>query len=345
MTKANHELLPEYDIKELLRHSGRGKYTPRIAAHAPGKVILFGEHAVVYGRPAIAAPVTQVRAQVTVEPVVRGAGLTLFAHDLGQSFRLGDPADRNDPATEAMRPLELVVRQTLARLERATPPDIILHLRSTVPIGRGMGSGAAVATAIVRALSRYLGAGLSPADISALVYQSEVLLHGTPSGIDNTVVAYEQPVYFMRGQPIELFQVGRPFRLVIADTGVFSLTKVAVGDVRAAWEQDRARYEALFDAIGQLAARARAAIQTGDQALIGRLMNENQALLRQIAVSSPELERLIEAALAAGALGAKLVGAGRGGNMIALVIAGMETTVVAAMQRAGAANVLVTQVG
>ena len=194
-----------------------------------------------------------------------------------------------------------------------------------------MGSGAAVATAIVRALSRYLGTTLSPAEVSALVYQSEVLLHGTPSGIDNTVVAYEQPVFFRRSQPIELFQVGHPFRLAIADTGVFSPTKIAVGDVRAAWERDHTRYEALFDAIGQITERARAAIQAGDQALIGHLMNENQALLRQIAVSSPELERLIEAALAAGALGAKLVGAGRGGNMIALVNAHTETAVIAAL--------------
>ena len=151
---------------------------------------------------------------------------------------------------------------------------------------------------------------ISPADISALVYEVERLHHGTPSGIDNTVVVYGQPVYFVRGQPPQTFRIGRPFMLAIADTGIASPTKIAVGDVRRAWEQEPARFEALFDRIAVVVEAARSAIAAGEPERLGPLMDENHALLQEIGVSCPELDALVAAALSAGALGAKLSGAG-----------------------------------
>jgi mevalonate kinase len=143
---------------------------------------------------------------------------------------------------------------------------------------------------------------------------AEKIHHGTPSGIDNTVIAFEKPVYFVKGKVMDVCWVGRPFRLAIGDTGIVSQTRVAVGEVRAALEQDRERYEEIFDDIGTLAHMGREAVEVGDVEAIGRLMDANQKLLRLIGVSSPELEGLIEAARQGGALGAKLSGAGRGGN-------------------------------
>ncbi|MEJ2748562.1 MAG: mevalonate kinase, partial [Anaerolineae bacterium] len=182
--------------------------------------------------------------------------------------------------------------------------------------------------------------------VSNLTYEVEKIHHGTPSGIDNTVVAYEKPVYFVRQQPqnrIETFGVKRPLRLLVADTGVRSSTKIAVGDVRRQWQADPDRFEALFDGCGRIAETARAAIESGDIAHVGCLMTANQRLLEEMTVSSPELERLVAAALPAGALGAKLSGAGRGGNMIALVKdEGMETAVHEALLAAGAKTVLTT---
>ena len=308
-------------------------------ASAPGKVILFGEHAVVYGRPAIAVPVTQVRATAIVEDSCPGEGITIVAQDLQQRHTVGQPAN------EAMRPLEMIVLKTLEQLGLSPQHDLRITIRSTIPIGRGMGSGAAVCTAIVRALAKHYGASLSAQEVSGLVYQAEVIYHSTPSGIDNSVISFEQPVYFVRGKPLEFFRVEHPFRIAVADTGIFSPTKVAVGDVRQAWQRERERYEAIFEAIGRIAIAARAAIERGDQAMIGHLMDENQALLRQLNVSSLELERLIAAAKGAGALGAKLCGAGRGGNMIALVTPKIERDIVAAVRSAGATSVLVAEVG
>jgi len=152
-------------------------------------------------------------------------------------------------------------------------------------------------------------------------------------------------VYFIKDKPIESFRVARPFTLAIADTGIAAPTKIAVGDVRRAWEQDRARYEALFDRVGKVVDKARAAIESGQVERLGYLMNDNQALLREMGVSSPEIERLILAAKTAGARGAKLSGAGRGGNVICLTDEVTQDAVERALVKAGAKRVIVTQVG
>src|SRR5688572_7601053 len=150
-----------------------------ISASAPGKVILFGEHAVVYGRPALAVPVTQVQAMARVERSSGGFWINVPA--LGRRHQLEEAAPEN--------PLALAVRQVLARAGRSSVPACELTIESTIPIAAGLGSGAAVCTATMRALAGFLGLKLSDAEVSDLVFQTEKLLHGTPSGIDNTVVA------------------------------------------------------------------------------------------------------------------------------------------------------------
>ena len=324
---------------------------------APGKVILFGEHAVVYGRPALAVPVTQVQAEAVVEAGEAGAGLTIVAADLGETIAVRDAPDDH--------PLAAAARLTLVKFG-LDDPDWRVTVRSTIPIASGMGSGAAVSAAIVRALawrragirdqgsgvrrqepetsadsrspasSRLPASSLQPADISALVYEVERLHHGTPSGIDNTVVVYGQPVYFVRGQPPQTFHIGRPFTLAIADSGIASPTRIAVGDVRRAWEQEPARFESLFDRVAAVVEAARSAIAAGQPERLGPLMDDNHALLQEIGVSCPELDALVAAARGAGALGAKLSGGGRGGNMIALVTEATAPQVADALRAAGA---------
>jgi len=306
-----------------------------ITATTPGKVILFGEHAVVYGRPAIAVPVTQVRATASIAEGRAGNGTTILSTDLARVVHV-----RDAPADE---PLAAIVRAALAHFNMPDP-DANITVHSTIPIAGGMGSGAAVSASIVRALAQFLGRDLDAAAVSALVYEVEKLHHGTPSGIDNTVVVYARPVFFVRSQPVQTFSVRRPFTIVIGDTGVKSPTKIAVGDVRRAWEADRDRFEALFDRIGSIAGRARAAIETGEVERLGPLMDDNHALLREIDVSSDALERFVRAAKEAGASGAKLVGGGRGGNMIALADEKTREPVERALRAAGAKGAWVTSV-
>lgn len=305
-----------------------------VRAFAPGKAILLGEHAVVYGRPAIAVPVSQVRATASVEPTPPGSGLTLVAADLGRSVRLQE-ATGDDP-------LAVIARQTLAYLD-APEPDGVLTIASSIPIAGGMGSGAAVSTAVARALAAFVGAELSAAEVSRLVFEVERLHHGTPSGIDNTVIAYERPVYFVQGREPEVVRVGAPLPLLIADTGISSPTREVVEAVRRRWEAEPARYDFLFDRIGELVEEARDAIDAGDLYALGMRMDQNHELLQEMGVSSPELDDLVEAARMAGALGAKLSGAGRGGNMIALVEEETDE-VEESLREAGAARVIYTVV-
>ena len=314
---------------------------------APGKIILFGEHAVVYGRPALAVPVTQVQATATVSENSRG-GVWIEAPNINLSSELSRLAPDH--------PLGAVVNSVfpalgisphpspLSRRERGRGEGMTIHITSNIPVASGLGSGAAVSVAIIRALSEFLDQPLSDERVSALAYDVEKLHHGTPSGIDNTVITYTKPVYFVKGQPIEILRVGQPFTIVIGDTGLSTPTKESVGDVRKQWEADKPALERLFDGIGEIVERAKANIESEKWKALGPLMDENYTLLRQLNVSSPELDRLVEAARKSGALGAKLSGGGRGGTMIALVQKENAPVVAEALMSAGAKRTIITRV-
>jgi mevalonate kinase len=310
------------------------------SASAAGKVILLGEHAVVYGRPAVAVPVSGVRATVEVTRQALGNGIVIEAQDLGRVYRL----EESDMA-DAAHALQATVRHTLQYLGLASTQQALrIRVCSEIPIARGMGSGTAVATALVRALTQHYGQHLTARAVSDLVFQTEILLHGTPSGVDNTVVAFEKPVYFVKGTRADVFWVGKPFTLLIADTGIPSQTRDAVAAVRRGWQAEPVRNEMLFDEIAALVDDARQAMACGDLETLGQAMNANQRRLQRLGVSSPELERLVAAALGAGAGGAKLSGGGMGGCMIALVDEQTLDRVAMALQAAGAQRVLTTVV-
>ena len=305
-------------------------------AHAPGKVILFGEHAVVYGRPAIAVPVTQVQATARVELGQVGQGVIIVAPDLGRRILLREAKEDE--------PLARIVSLTLALVKAEPDPDLTVTVTSTVPVARGMGSGAAVSTAIVRALSRHFDCWLTSRAISDLVFQTELLYHGTPSGIDNTVISFEKPIYYVKDEGWEVFWVGTPLMLAVADTGVVSSTKEVVADLGRRYQAEPEWHAPAFDQIGDIVAAARASIEQGQTETLGRLMDENHALLQGLGVSCPELDRLVAAARSGGALGAKMSGAGWGGNMIALVTEATQGRVDMMLRLAGATRVIVTEV-
>lgn len=241
-------------------------------------------------------------------------------------------------------PLQATVANVLAYLGLTADQDLTVSVESSIPMARGLGSGAAVSTAMTRAIAEHFSRKLTAGEISQLVYEAEKLHHGTPSGIDNTVIAYERPVHFVRGEGPETVRVGRSLLLIIADTGVESPTREVVGAVRRAWEGARERYDALFDAVGDIVVEVRRAIERGELRQVGRLLDENHRLLQDMGVSSSLLDALVFAAKRHGALGAKLSGAGRGGNMIALVTAETCEPVKHALQAEGAQGVIDTTV-
>jgi len=307
-------------------------------ATAPAKIILFGEHAVVYGQPAIAIPVTSLRARVYAEPTTPQTGVTIHSPNTRQviTVDLLDP----DPQSSLAYAVQLVCQ----KFGITDLPDYALHINSSIPLGRGLGSGAAVGTALVKVLLQIFEKTLPLAELNQLIFEVEKKHHGTPSGIDNTVIVYEQPVYFVKGEPIRTFKIGRSLSLLIGDTGYGTSTHITVGDVRRLYELDAEHYMTIFNRIGKITRDARRCIERGDAFRLGRLMNENHDLLQRLTVSSIELDFLCEMAVEAGAYGAKLSGGGRGGNMIALVADNVVDDVMKAMYSAGAQQVVKTRI-
>ncbi|MDK3161613.1 mevalonate kinase [Anaerolineae bacterium CFX9] len=308
-----------------------------IEASAPAKIILFGEHAVVYGCPAIAAPVSSLRAVATVAAEQNADGrFRLIAEDIGEDLALSMTDDVDNALAVAAYKTAEACGQPL--------PGITIRLRSDIPIASGLGSGAAVSTALVRALMLALGRTPHPETVSQIVYEVEKVFHGTPSGIDNTVIAHEKPIFFVRGSAIEPMVTAEPLTLLIADTGIRASTKVSVGDVRRLSQADPAAFEQQIAEIRAIVLEARTMIESGHLPEIGSLMLRNHDILRSLTVSSGELDTLVNAAMEAGAYGAKLSGGGRGGNMIALVPDDASGSIAAALQRAGAVRVFSTTV-
>jgi len=310
---------------------------PAISASAPGKVILLGEHAVVYGRPALAVPLEQVRARAAILPLISAPPGTveISAPDIGLEAGL--------TALPTDDPIGYALRLAIHELGGAVPAFQI-KISSTIPLAAGLGSGAAVSATILRAVSAFAGRPFGEEVTNRLAFEVEKIHHGTPSGIDNTVVTYARPVFFIKGQPPLPLYPGGVFTFLVGVTGTRSSTARVVADVRQAWQADPEKYDLLFDEIGSLVESARQAVEHGQPELLGQLMNANQARLEQMGVSSSELEALIAAARHAGALGAKLSGAGRGGNMIALVQPEDAEAAAAALQAAGVVRILTSQV-
>jgi len=314
-----------------------------VKSSASGKIILFGEHAAVYSRPALAVPVTQIHVDVEVLDSPR-KGIWIDAPGIDLHAELNSlPADH---------PVGSVILKVFSTLGLPSPTErrvgdeggLDISIASTIPVAAGLGSGAAVSVALIRALALHLSTPLTDEQVNELAYEIEKLHHGTPSGIDNTVITYQKPVYFIKDKPLETFKVGKPFTIVIGDTGIPAPTKESVGDVRRLRMRDLCNVENIFNEIAQIALIGRRSIESGKPEQLGELMDQNHAYLQALTVSSPELDNLVEAARKAGALGAKLSGSGRGGNMIALVDPSKAESVAEALISAGAVGAIITEI-
>jgi len=308
------------------------------SASAPAKVILLGEHAVVYDKPSIAVPVSSLRAQVkiTQNPDEQLIKIKAANQDIQDIVITPDNFHMDEPLVFAIRVF----------LEQFDLPfrGMDIFLDSQIPVASGLGSGAAVSTALFRSLASIFEVNIETAQLNNLVYAVEKLHHGTPSGIDNTVIVYEKPVYFQRSQPIERLEIAAPFTLLIADTGEKALTRKAVNDVRHLFITNNLKTGLILDEIGSIVVTAKTCIETGDFKTLGGLMTQNHELLKSLNVSSDSLNRLVKTALNHGALGAKLSGGGQGGNMIALIDVGSLPIVKKELIASGAVHVIQTTI-
>ena len=307
-------------------------------ASAPGKAILFGEHAVVYDQPALAVPLSTLKTTAHIKVTdTDQPKIKVIASDIGQSFWLHERDNRD--------PLAYAIRLTLKEIEAEVDAPLEIRISSDIPIAAGLGSGAATSIALVRVLAAHFDVALGDRIISEIAFKVEKIHHGTPSGIDNNVITYEQPLYYKRGKHPIPFTLGTPLHLVLGHSGVSSQTGTVVKAVRERWLASTGEYDAIFLQIGSLVELAYRALIAGQLETIGSLMNENHSLLQQMGVSINTLDTLVDCARSAGAYGAKLSGAGAGGFMIALVDPQTSNGVVQAIQEAGAHHILSVKVG
>ena len=278
----------------------------QIQTTAPAKIILLGEHAVVYGKPAIAIPIHSVTASAEIIPSPSDKPF----HILSEAIGLDSPFSELQPDAPLRKLIELIQKD----FNLKTLPPAVLRIASTIPPASGLGSGAAVSVSVIRAFMQGTGIERTDGQVSALSYEIEKIYHGTPSGIDNTVISLNRPICFRKGKPIQMLHLSASLPLIVVNSGIYSETAIAVGDVRAHYSEN----ESAIKSIGELVERTIPIFESGSIPSLGAMMTENHRWLQAINVSCERLDQMVNFALAHGALGAKLTGAGRGGNIIAL---------------------------
>lgn len=322
-------------VRKAARHEAGEPEAPSNAPRAQGhgKIILLGEHAVVYGSHAIAAPVPlAIEASVQDgDGSTRNPGVDLIIPRWGVESRLHkDPAHRDS----FQRSLGIVFDKL-----GLTEKSLRIEVFPNVPRGMGLGGSAAMAVAVIRAIDQHFKLGHTDEEINALAFECEKVAHGTPSGIDNTVATYGQPLLYRRahdGKPLKMepLKLSKPIPLVVGISGKESLTAKTVGGVRTAWQKNPELYENIFRQIDALTLQGVDAIQNYQLERLGDLMNVCHGLLNALRVSSWEIEEMVQICREQGAIGAKLTGGGGGGSIIALAPEHPER-VIAALRDAG----------
>lgn len=297
---------------------------PRAALRtlAPAKVILGGEHAVVYGFPALVFPLASLQTEVQLRET-NLPGMKVWLANLPQ------------PTEDQMAFVYAACRTILAGLDRPMP-DGTLVIQSEVPLESGLGSSASLCVALARAFSRLYGASTDPESIQRLAHAAEHTAHGRASGVDTAAIAWGRPLRYLLTDAPRPLTIAAPVTLVVAFSGHASPTQAVVMDLAGRREADPDRYAAIFQGIGEQVEAMERALAAGDLTALGTAMGANHRLLQALDVSSPALDQLVDAAVAAGAYGAKLTGAGRGGCAIALVDPDRAAAVSSALAAAGA---------
>jgi mevalonate kinase len=273
-----------------------------------GKIILLGEHSVVYGRPALAAAIAAgCRAEA-----VRGPEHVLAVQPWG--VRVFAQRAESEPERELLRRAFAVVCESYGE----GGPGLSVSATMEIPGGAGLGGSAALSVAVIRACDAAVGVSRSVDDTIALSLAWERVFHGNPSGVDSAMAARGGLALYRKGQPLSGVTAGAKLAFAVAHSGEHGSTKAMVASVARQHASDPEKADQIFDAIGALVDNGVAALERGELERFGQLMDLNQKLLNGLLLSTTTLEDMCKRAREAGALGAKLTGGGGGGCMIAL---------------------------
>lgn len=304
---------------------------------APGKVILTGEHFVVQGAPALVAAL-RLYSTATAEERP-DSWIEIESTSLGHAARFKggrfETIRGGRIAGSSLKP-GYVLSEMLRRNLRMFKTGVSVHIESQIPVGVGLGSSAAIAVSIMAAVSRLFRSQIEREKIRKLAYHSETMIHGTPSGIDQTVATYGGIISYVRGKNFRRIKPGQPLHLIIGNTGKTRSTGAMVAKVTKLMDQNRTFKEEIMRSAFTISRDAVRAVETGDLQELGELMNMNHGLLQMVGASTMDLDLLVLAARRAGALGAKMTGAGGGGCMVALSPVGRERKIARAIATVGA---------
>jgi mevalonate kinase len=290
---------------------------------AIGKIILMGEHAVVYGQPAIALPFKEVGIEVNIKT---STGPIVIKSKLYQGLL--------DAVPERLLGLQTVIKEVLKRFQKE-PINFTIEINSYMPEERGLGSSASVSVATIRALYAYYHVNISNTELFELTQLAEKINHGNPSGIDAAVMTDESAIYYKKNVAFQPINLNLDATLIVADTGIKGRTMEAVNHIRKRIDKIPKLMNWIIE-LGCLTDTAKQAIEVQDVNKLGQSMLEAHQYLREFGVSHTVLDDLVKAAVDSGALGAKMTGGGRGGCMIALVENRRVEQVVEALMLAGA---------
>jgi mevalonate kinase len=305
-----------------------------------GKTILFGEHFVVYGLPALAAGIA---AETTAKvSKIDQTGWTL------EDQRPAMPGYKAKKLDEQKVSIDNVLRYCNVDLSET---GIHIELGGDLVCASGIGASAASCVALARSLDDEFSLGLNNDQINEAAFEGEKGYHGTPSGIDNTASTFGGLVWYIRnldgGPPtFERLKLKKLAHLVIASTGITASTIEVVGDVKAKKDENPEWFDKIAGEYENLVHSGRDALLQLDFSKVGKLMNKNHELLQELTVSCEELDALTKVARKKGALGSKMTGTGRGGNMISLAPdEASRDTIAKTLEKAGAAGVWTTSFG
>lgn len=304
-------------FKKLDTKTNAGEKTKKVSS--PGQIFLFGEHAVVYGQPALATAIN-IRTDAEIESTENNeveiksegiGGVTGEASEKNGEWSIEKISGDSEKLQFVIRAIELTFNYL------NTGSGFELRIDSELIPGSGLGSSSAVTTATVAAVSSILGEKLDKEEITHLAYKTEETVQGAASRTGVNVATYGGFLKIKGEETIPLSNIPE-LKVLIGYTGKYGNTGELVRNVRELRGSKPDLINPIIKAIGDTTEAGTKALREKNLEKVGALMNANQNLLEGLRVSSPELRNLIKAARSSNALGAKLTGAGGGGCMIAL---------------------------